>query len=53
MEFSSSIEVKGLKIPEGTKFEVHFNNPKTDESTQISLRNTKCKCPEMGKINVP
>ena len=53
MKFPSSIEVKGLKIPEGTKFEVHWNNPDTDEGEQIDMKNTKCTCKEVGTIRVP
>ena len=53
MKFPSSIEVKGLKIPEGTKFEVHWNNPDTDEGEQIHMKNTKCTCKEVGTIRVP
>ena len=53
MKFPSSIEVKGLKIPEGTKFEVHWNNPDTDEGEQIDMKNTKCNCKEVGTIRVP
>ena len=48
-----SIEVTGLKIPEGTKFEVHWNNPDTDDGEQIDMKNTKCKCKEIGTIRVP
>jgi len=53
MKFPSSIEVKGLKIPEGTKFGVDLNNPDTDDGEQISMKNTKCKCKEVGTIKVP
>ena len=53
MKFPSSIEVTELKIPEGTNFEVHWNNPDTDECEQIDMKNTKCKCKEMGTIRVP
>ena len=53
MKFPSSIEVTGLKIPEGTNFEVHFNNPNTDDGEQIDMKNTKCKCKEVRTIRVP
>jgi hypothetical protein len=53
MKFPSSIEVTGLKIPEGTNFEVHLNNPYTDDGEQIDMKNTKCKCKEVGTIRVP
>jgi hypothetical protein len=53
MKFPSSIKVTGLKIPEGTKFEVHLNNPDTDDGSQIDMKNTKCKCKEVGTIQVP
>ena len=53
MKFPSSIEVTGLKIPEGTNFEVHLNNPNTDDGEQIDMKNTKCKCKEIGVIRVP
>ena len=53
MKFPSSIEVTRLKVPEGTKFEVHWNNPDTDEGTQIDMKNTKCRSKEVGSIWVP
>ena len=52
MKFPSSIEVKGLKIPEGTNFEVHWNNPVTDEGEQIDMKNTECKCKEVGILQL-
>ncbi len=52
MKFPSSIEVTGLKIPEGSNFEVHLNNPNTDDGEQIDMKNTKCKCKEIGVIRV-
>ena len=53
MKFPSSIEVTGLKIPEGTNFEVHWNNPDTDDGEQIDMKNTKCKYNEVSTIRVP
>ena len=48
MKFPSSIEVTILNIPESTIFEVHLNNPNTDDGEQIDMKNTKCNCKEVG-----
>ena len=48
-----SIKVKHLDIGIGKKFEVHLNNPRTDDGEQASGINHKDKRPEIISIRVP
>ena len=48
-----SIKVKNLDIDVGEKFQVHLNNPRTDDGEQAKGVNHKDKKPEVISIKVP
>jgi hypothetical protein len=49
----NQIKVKHLDIDVGQKFQVHLNNPGTDDGEQASGINHKDKKPEVISIKVP
>ena len=49
----SQIKVKHLDIGVGEKFEIHLNNPKTDDGEQAKGINSKQNRPELVSIKVP
>ena len=52
-EISFKYRSQRIEDPRRYKFEVHWNNPNTDDGEQIDMKNTKCNCKEVGTIKVP